>query len=106
MDSLPPCPVRYNSLDDATLADPHPVLAELRLQAPAVWHGTERRLVTRYADSVRVLRDHELLARDPRQLGSVVPTAHLSVQGLDRSHQAAARSTFMTAPHHQDLPAH
>ncbi|WP_406368755.1 cytochrome P450 [Streptomyces sp. NBC_00647] len=106
MDTLPVGPARYDPLADATLADPYPVLAELRAQAPAVWHdGMECWLITRYADCVRVLRDHTLFARDPRRLGSAVPEASLSVQVLDPPHQAPVRSLFMTALHQQDLPA-
>lgn len=101
----PTCPVRYDPLDEATLADPYPVLAALRAQAPLVWHDTmESWLVTGYDDCVRVLRDHEAFARDPRRLGRTVPEASLSVQVLDPPHQAAVRSAFMTSLHAQDLP--
>ncbi|MGW4983585.1 cytochrome P450 [Streptomyces mirabilis] len=101
----PTCPVRYDPLDEATLADPYPVLAALRAQAPLVWHDTmESWLVTGYDDCVRVLRDHESFARDPRRLGRTVPEASLSVQVLDPPHQAAVRSAFMTSLHAQDLP--
>lgn len=80
----PTCPVRYDPLDEATLADPYPVLAALRAQAPLVWHDNmECWLVTSYDDCVRVLRDHESFARDPRRLGRAVPEASLSVQVLD-----------------------
>jgi hypothetical protein len=34
----PTCPVRYDPLHEATLADPYPELAALRAQAPLVWH--------------------------------------------------------------------
>ncbi|MFI5979050.1 cytochrome P450 [Streptomyces sp. NPDC051452] len=102
----PTCPVRYDPLDEATLADPYPVLAALRAHAPLVWHDTmECWLVTGYDDCVRVLRDHESFARDPRRLHRVVPEASLSVQVLDPPHQAAVRSAFMTSLHAQDLPA-
>ncbi|MFE2470546.1 cytochrome P450 [Streptomyces mirabilis] len=106
MAATPTCPVRYDPLDEATLADPYPVLAALRAQAPLVWHDTmESWLVTGYDDCVRVLRDHESFARDPRRLGRTVPEASLSVQVLDPPHQAAVRSAFMTSLHAQDLPA-
>ncbi|MER6377352.1 hypothetical protein ABT255_55975, partial [Streptomyces mirabilis] len=62
-------------------------------------------LVTGYDDCVRVLRDHESFARDPRRLGRTVPEASLSVQVLDPPHHAAVRSAFMTSLHAQDLPA-
>ncbi|MEU2730584.1 cytochrome P450 [Streptomyces griseoviridis] len=103
---MPTCPVRYDPLDEATLADPYPVLAALRAQAPLVWHDSmECWLVTGYDDCVRVLRDHESFARDPRRLGRTVPEASLSVQVLDPPHQAAVRSAFMTSLHAQNLPA-
>ncbi|MGV4891993.1 cytochrome P450 [Streptomyces viridosporus] len=104
MATLPACPVRYDPLDAATLADPYPVLTALRTRAPVTWHEPmECWLVTRYADCMRVLRDHEHFARDPRRLGHQVPEASLSVQVLDPPHQAAVRSLFMTALHAQDL---
>ncbi|ALV39339.1 cytochrome P450 [Streptomyces sp. CdTB01] len=102
----PTCPVHYDPLDEATLADPYPVLAALRAHAPLVWHDTmECWLVTGYDDCVRVLRDHESFARDPRRLGRTVPEASLSVQVLDPPHQAAVRSAFMTSLRAQDLSA-
>lgn len=103
---MPTCSAPYDPLDDATLNDPYPVLAALRTQAPVAWHEQmECWLVTRYTDCVRVLRDHEHFARDPRRLGRTVPESSLSVQVLDPPHQATVRSRFMGALHAQDLPA-
>ncbi|MFJ5273802.1 hypothetical protein [Streptomyces sp. NPDC088358] len=94
VDTLPAGPVRYDPLDAGTLAGSYPVLAELRAQS-LVWHdGMECWLIARYADCVRVLRDHTLFARDPRRLGRAVPDASLSVQVLDPPQQAPARSLF------------
>ncbi|RSO09925.1 cytochrome P450 [Streptomyces sp. WAC 05379] len=99
-------PVRYDPLDEATLADPYPQLADLREQTPVAWHeAMECWLLTRYEDCLRVLRDHETFARDPRRVGVQVPHAHLSVQVLDPPQQAGVRSLFMTALHAQDLDA-
>ncbi|MFH9968553.1 cytochrome P450 [Streptomyces mirabilis] len=99
-------PAGYDPLDEATLADPYPQLADLRAQTPVAWHeGMECWLITRYEDCMRVLRDHETFARDPRRLGIQVPDAHLSVQVLDPPQQAGVRSLFMTALHAQDLDA-
>ncbi|WP_208886195.1 hypothetical protein [Streptomyces sp. PBH53] len=39
--------------------------------------------LNRYADCVRVLRDHTVFARDPRRTGGTVPEPSLSVQTLD-----------------------
>ncbi|MFI2415667.1 cytochrome P450 [Streptomyces sp. NPDC018947] len=100
----PMTPVRYHPLDEATLADPYPVLAALREQTPVAWHETMQSwLTSRYHDCLRVLRDHERFARDPRRLGLKVPDAHLSVQVLDPPQQAGVRSLFMSALHAQDL---
>ena len=99
-------PVGYDPLDEATLADPYPQLAALREQTPVAWHkGMECWLITLYEDCMRVLREHETFARDPRRLGIAVPDAHLSVQVLDPPQQAGVRSLFMTALHAQDLDA-
>ncbi|MFJ2847542.1 cytochrome P450 [Streptomyces griseofuscus] len=59
--------------------------------------------LTRYTDSVRVLRDHATFARDPRRTGGTVPEPSLSVQTLDPPQQNAVRSLFMTALRAQDL---
>jgi cytochrome P450 len=103
---MPTCSAPYDPLDDATLIDPYPVFAALRTQAPVAWHDSMQCwLVTGYIDCVRVLRDHEHFARDPRRLGRTVPESSLSVQVLDPPHQATVRSQFMGALHAQDLPA-
>jgi cytochrome P450 len=60
----------YNPLDTEILRDPYPVLAELRRLEPVFWHeGMGSWALTRYADCVRVLRDHATFARDPRRTG-------------------------------------
>lgn len=95
---------RYDPLDAEILRDPYPVLAELRQHAPVFWHaGMDSWALTRYADSVRVLRDHETFARDPHRTGGTVPEPSLSVQTLDPPQQNAVRSLFMTALRAQDL---
>ncbi|MFF4219707.1 cytochrome P450 [Streptomyces nondiastaticus] len=95
---------RYDPLDTEILRDPYPVLAELRTAAPVFWHaGMDSWALTRYADSVRVLRDHESFARDPRRTGGTVPEPSLSVQTLDPPQQSRVRSLFMSALRAQDL---
>jgi len=94
----------YDPLDPEILRDPYPVLAELRLSQPVFWHeGMESWALTRYADTVRVLRDHATFARDPRRTGGTVPEPSLSVQTLDPPQQSRVRSLFMTALRAQDL---
>ncbi|MGW6706114.1 cytochrome P450 [Streptomyces sp. NPDC054956] len=96
----------YDPLDPDTLADPYPVLARLREQTPVFWHeGMRSWALTRYADCVAVLRDHQQFARDPRRTGSEVPEASLSVQVLDPPDQAEIRTLFLAALHAQDLTA-
>ncbi|MFB9484913.1 cytochrome P450 [Streptomyces filamentosus] len=95
---------RYDPLDPEVLCDPYPVLAEQREREPVFWHeGMGSWALTRYADSMRVLRDHETFARDPRRSGGKVPEPSLSVQTLDPPQQNAVRSLFMTALRAQDL---
>ncbi|UIX34459.1 cytochrome P450 [Streptomyces sp. GQFP] len=95
---------RYDPLDPEILRDPYPALAELRLSEPVFWHqGMGSWALTRYADSVRVLRDHATFARDPRRTGGTVPEPSLSVQTLDPPQQSRVRSLFMTALRAQDL---
>ncbi|MEU0222324.1 cytochrome P450 [Streptomyces sp. NPDC006265] len=95
---------RYDPLDPEILRDPYPALAEQREREPVFWHeGMDSWALTRYADSVRVLRDHATFARDPRRTGGTVPEPSLSVQTLDPPQQNAVRSLFMTALRAQDL---
>ncbi|MGH3858821.1 cytochrome P450 [Actinokineospora sp.] len=94
----------YDPLDPATLANPYPVLAAMRASTPVFWHeGMQSWALTRYADCVAVLRDHERFARDRRRAGAVVPEPSLSVQSLDPPEQAPVRSLFMNALRAQDL---
>ncbi|PLW72023.1 cytochrome P450 [Streptomyces sp. DJ] len=97
---------RYDPLDAEILRDPYPVLAELRQATPVFWHeGMGSWVLTRYADCVRVLRDHDTFARDPRRAGGTVPEPSLSVQTLDPPQHSRIRSLFMTALRAQDLTA-
>ncbi|MGA4846595.1 cytochrome P450 [Streptomyces sp. G5(2025)] len=101
---MPSVTDRYNPLDPEVLRDPYPALAELRQREPVFWHeGMDLWALTRYADSVRVLRDHATFARDPRRTGGAVPEPSLSVQTLDPPQQNRIRSLFMTALRAQDL---
>ncbi len=96
----------YDPLDPATLANPYPVLAVLREATPVFWHeGMQSWALTRYADCIAVLRDHQRFARDRRRMGAVVPGPSLSVQSLDPPDQAPVRSLFMNALQAQDLDA-
>ncbi|MFF8695532.1 cytochrome P450 [Streptomyces sp. NPDC015144] len=103
---MPSVTDQYDPLDTETLRDPYPLLAELRMCEPVFWHaGMDSWALTRYADSVRVLRDHESFARDPRRTGGTVPEPSLSVQTLDPPQQNRVRSLFMSALRAQDLTA-
>lgn len=103
---MPSVTDHYDPLDTEILRDPYPLLAELRIREPVFWHvGMDSWALTRYADSVRVLRDHESFARDPRRTGGVVPEPSLSVQTLDPPQQSRVRSLFMRALRVQDLTA-
>lgn len=98
--------ITYDPLDPVTLEDPYPVLAALRQTTPVFWHeGMRCWALTRYADCVAVLRDHERYARDRRRTGGAVPEPSLSVQSLDPPDQALVRSLFMNALWDQDLDA-
>jgi len=94
----------YDPLDPATLADPYPVLAQLRSTTPVSWNeGMRSWVLTRYDDCVAVLRDHQGFARDRRRVGATVPEPGLSVQSMDPPDQAPVRSLFMNALRAQDL---
>ncbi|MGG7568830.1 hypothetical protein [Streptomyces sirii] len=69
---MPSVTDRYDPLDAEILRDPYPALAELRRLEPVLWHeGMSSWALTRYADCVRVLRDHATFARDPRRTGAL-----------------------------------
>lgn len=96
----------YDPLDPTTLDNPYPRFAGLRENTPVFWHeGFRSWCLTRYADCVAVLRDHERFARDRRRTGTVVPEPSLSVQSLDPPEQAGVRSLFTNALRAQDLVA-
>jgi cytochrome P450 len=103
-DALLKTPIHYDPLDPATLADPYPLYARLRQHAPILWHeGMKSWLLSRYADCVAVLRDHERFARDWRRVGQSVPEPSLSVQSLDPPDQAPLRGLFLRSLHAADL---
>lgn len=96
----------YDPLDPTTLENPYPIFAGLRDTMPVFWHeGLRSWCLTRYADCVAVLRDHERFARDRRRTGTAVAEPSLSVQSLDPPEQAEVRSLFMNALRAQDLVA-
>lgn len=100
---MPSQPV-YDPLDPITLDNPYPTLAGLRDTTPVFWHEElQSWCLTRHADCVAVLRDHERFARDRRRVGTVVPEPSLSVQSLDPPEQAGVRSLFMNALRAHDL---
>jgi cytochrome P450 len=60
--SVPVCP-HFNPLDPAQHADPYPVYAELRRNAPVFYSPQyDMWVVTRYADVSAVLKQHELFS--------------------------------------------
>lgn len=96
----------YDPLDPTTLQNPYPIFAGLRDITPVFWHaGLRSWCLTRHADCVAVLRDHERFARDRRRTGTAVPEPSLSVQSLDPPEQAVVRGLFMNALRAQDLVA-
>lgn len=96
----------YDPLDPTTLENPYTIFAGLRETTPVFWHEALRSwCLTRYADCVAVLRDHERFARDRRRTRTAVPEPSLSVQSLDPPEQAVVRSLFMNALRTQDLGA-
>jgi cytochrome P450 len=98
--------IMYDPLDPYTLLDPYPLFASLRRCTPVFWHeGMQSWVLTRYADCVFVLRDHQMFARDRRRIGMTVPSESLSVQSVDPPDQARVRSLFMNALKAQDLEA-
>lgn len=103
---MPSVTDRYDPLNPEILRNPYPALAEQREREPVFWHeDMDSWALTRYADSVRVLRDHATFARDPRRTGRTVPEPSLSVQTLDPPQQNRVRSLFMSALRAQDLAA-
>jgi cytochrome P450 len=96
--------LRYDPLDQATIADPYPVYAELREHAPAYWHEQmESWVLTRYRDCREVLRNHEVFARDWRRVGDEVPDHRMQVQFQDPPEQVPLRKLLFDSIGRQDL---
>jgi cytochrome P450 len=95
--------LQYDPLALATLADPYPIYATMRAEAPIFWHEQMQSWVlSRYQDCVDVFRNHEVFARDWRRVGEAIPQNRQSVQSVDPSEQG---SLFMNAFHAQNLDA-
>ncbi|WP_052809996.1 cytochrome P450 [Streptomonospora alba] len=76
----------------------------MREHAPVLWHDRMGCWVlSRYADCVAVLRDHDTFARDPRRVGEAIPEPSLSVQSLDPPELGPLRRLLMNAVHTCDL---
>ncbi|GAA3756680.1 hypothetical protein GCM10022402_38860 [Salinactinospora qingdaonensis] len=97
-------PPDYDPLAPVNLRDPYPTYALMREHAPVLWHDRMQCwVVSRYADCVAVLRDHDTFARDPRRVGEALSEPSLSVQSLDPPELGPLRRLLMNAVHAHDL---
>ncbi|WP_369275972.1 cytochrome P450 [Streptomyces sp. R11] len=90
----------------ATIADPYPVYAQLRENAPIFWHERMKSWVlTRYDDCREVLRNHEVWARDWRRVGVEMSDDRLHIQLQDPPEQARLRSILLNSLNTRGLEA-
>jgi cytochrome P450 len=88
----------FNPLDPGVLEDPYPAYARLRAEQPVYWHaGMGLWLVSRYADCVSVLVDHQRFTSDYRRAGVRTPPSLLSLQTLDPPEQLPVRRLLLSA---------
>jgi len=88
-----PTSMIWNPLDPASIRDPYPLYADLREHEPVYWHeGMKSYVLTRYDDCRRVLRDHDVFARDRRRVGVKIPDDKLNIQTQDPPDQAELRA--------------
>jgi cytochrome P450 len=96
----------YEPLSPETLENPYPLYARLRETAPIFWHEQMSSwVVTRHADCVEVLREHNRFARDRRRVGVDVPENMQNLQSLDPPQLSPLKRVLVGAFRNQDLPA-
>lgn len=96
----------YNPLHPDTLANPYPLYAELREQAPIFWHERSNSwALTRYRECREVLRDNETFARDRRRVGVEIPEFLQNIQTLDPPALTPLKNVLSDALRSQDLDA-
>lgn len=93
----------YDPLRSEMIRDPYPTYARMLEETPIHWHaGMEAWVVVRHADCVRVLREHETFARDPRRNGEEIPEFRQNVQMMDPPQQTPLRRLLVGAMRSQD----
>ncbi|MGW4891527.1 cytochrome P450 [Kitasatospora sp. NPDC004240] len=89
---------RYEPLGPELIHDPYPTYSRMLTELPVHWHERMRSwVVVRHADCVRVLREHQTFARDPRRIGEEVPEFRQNVQMMDPPEQAPLRRMLVGA---------
>lgn len=95
--------IEYDPLGREALENPYPLYERLRESAPVFWHdGMQSWVLARYSDCRRVLREHEVFARDRRRIGEDIPDFRQSVQTLDPPSQVPLRGLFLSSLRAQD----
>ncbi|MGH3761344.1 cytochrome P450 [Actinophytocola sp.] len=93
----------YDPLRSEMIHDPYPTYARLLAETPIHWHeGMGAWVVVRHADCLRVLREHETFARDPRRNGEKIPEFRQNVQMMDPPEQTPLRRLLVSAMRAQD----
>jgi cytochrome P450 len=101
-------PVLEDLGSPAFLADPYPVYARLREAAPVCWHEPwQGWVVTRYADALAVLQDHQHFSnagRQSRMLSRLPPEVRAALQPLE-DHYTQGGLSNQDPPNHTRLRA-
>lgn len=93
----------YDPLSPEMISNPYPTYARMLEEQPIHWHsGMRSWVVVRHADCVRVLRGHQMFARDPGRVGEEIPDFRQNVQMMDPPEQTPLRQLLVSAMRSQD----
>jgi cytochrome P450 len=98
------CPIHFDPLSPEQLADPYPVYAQARAEAPVFYSEPhDLWVVTRYDDVVRVLKDHESFSSQNAVRSSLEPPPPEVAAVLAEGHPLTPTLTDADEPVHGRL---
>lgn len=96
----------FDPLHPDMLADPFPVYARMRREAPVYRHaGLDAWVVTTYEDCATILAEPDIYRCDFRAIGEQTPEEFLSLQTLDGPEQGRLRRAIVASLRGVDMPA-
>ncbi|MQA75412.1 MAG: cytochrome P450 [Solirubrobacterales bacterium] len=98
------CPIRFEPLSPDQLRDPYPVYARMRAEEPVFYSEPhDLYVVTRYADAVAVLKDHETFSSQNSVRTSLAPPPPEVATELARGYPLSPTLTDSDEPVHRRL---